>query len=263
MKPFGNGAGHPYTQSGGGTEQVPVYACVEGCPVRILNEQSGDSKSPKPYTRSVASGNVNAYSPGIGDSEGSVSANYGDTGGASRFFPSFEGQVPPEAPFFYTGKATKKEKNAGLKVKNPWLQLRQDLTEEQMQEAFDKCERLQVAEDGVVDPQYVPKEIRKYFETSDVGGNKHVSVKPLPLMEWLVKLACPKGGIVLDPYAGSGTTCVAARMHGMRYVGIERDSVYHEIASNRLKAVNEEQDVIDEQKSMFELMQQLAAQDDD
>jgi site-specific DNA-methyltransferase (adenine-specific) len=41
MKPFGGGAGHPYEQSGGGTETIPVYECEPDCPVRLLNEQSG------------------------------------------------------------------------------------------------------------------------------------------------------------------------------------------------------------------------------
>lgn len=51
-----------------------------------LDEHSGFSKSPSTYTRSVASGNVNAYSKGIGQDAGVEALNYADSGGASRFF---------------------------------------------------------------------------------------------------------------------------------------------------------------------------------
>lgn len=53
---------------------------------RALDDQSGVSKSPSTYTRSVASGNVNAYSKGIGQDAGVEALNYGDEGGASRYF---------------------------------------------------------------------------------------------------------------------------------------------------------------------------------
>ena len=54
-------------------------------------------------------------------------------------------------------------------------------------------------------------------------GSKHPTVKPLDLMRYLVRLVTPPGGIVLDPFAGTGTTGQAALMEGMRYVLIERD----------------------------------------
>jgi site-specific DNA-methyltransferase (adenine-specific) len=55
-------------------------------------------------------------------------------------------------------------------------------------------------------------------------------------MSWLVRLACPPGGVVLDPFCGSGSTGVACVQTGRRFVGIELDPAYHEIARRRIKA---------------------------
>lgn len=61
------------------------------------------------------------------------------------------------------------------------------------------------------------------------AGRKHPTIKPLALMEYLVKVFCPKGGVCLDPFAGTGTTLVAAANVGCSYIGIEQDeSSYNE-----------------------------------
>lgn len=65
-------------------------------------------------------------------------------------------------------------------------------------------------------------------------GNTHVSVKPLKLMEYLVKLVTPQGGMVLDPFMGSGTTCIAAKNVGCQYIGIEKEQEYFDIAERRI-----------------------------
>ncbi len=54
--------------------------------------------------------------------------------------------------------------------------------------------------------------------------NNHPTVKPILLMEYLCKLITPPGGIVLDPFAGSGSTLIAARNLGFNYLGIEKDA---------------------------------------
>ena len=64
--------------------------------------------------------------------------------------------------------------------------------------------------------------------------NSHPCVKPLDLMRWLVRLACPPGGVVLDPTCGSGSTGAATLMEGRRFVGIELDPVYTRIAAARI-----------------------------
>ena len=64
----------------------------------------------------------------------------------------------------------------------------------------------------------------------------HPTVKPVTLMAFLCTLACPRGGVVLDPFIGSGTTGVAARQCGMHYIGIEREPEYVAIAEARISA---------------------------
>jgi len=70
--------------------------------------------------------------------------------------------------------------------------------------------------------------------------NNHPTVKPLKLMEYLVKLVTPPKGIVLDPFAGSGTTCMSCKKLGFNYIGIEQDKSYCEIAEARIKSVKED-----------------------
>jgi site-specific DNA-methyltransferase (adenine-specific) len=55
-------------------------------------------------------------------------------------------------------------------------------------------------------------------------------------MRWLVRLVTPPGGLVLDPFLGSGTTGIAARLEGFDFIGIERDAHYAEIAKARIEA---------------------------
>lgn len=61
-----------------------------------------------------------------------------------------------------------------------------------------------------------------------------MTVKPLDLMRWLVRLVTPPGGTVLDPFLGSGTTALAALDEGFACIGIEREEHYMEIARDRL-----------------------------
>lgn len=63
----------------------------------------------------------------------------------------------------------------------------------------------------------------------------HTTMKPLKLMEYLVKLVTRKGGVVLDPFAGSGSTGVACKNVGMKYILIEREAEYCDIIRARLK----------------------------
>ena len=65
-------------------------------------------------------------------------------------------------------------------------------------------------------------------------ANIHPTAKPIELMRWLIRLACPMGGIVLDPFAGSGTTPIAAILEGRRWIGIEREEDYAAIAQARI-----------------------------
>ena len=69
------------------------------------------------------------------------------------------------------------------------------------------------------------------------------TVKPIKLMEWLVTLITPPGGVVLDPFAGSGTTLEAARDKGFRAVGIEADADHVALIHERLKHESGEPDL--------------------
>lgn len=105
--------------------------------------------------------------------------------------------------FLYCAKASRSERDAG-------------------------CERL-------------PRRSLDLFPNANAAGRKpadvrnpHPTVKPLELMRWLVRLLCPEGGLVLDPFCGSGTTGAAAAIEGRRFVGIELDPAYAEIAAARI-----------------------------
>jgi site-specific DNA-methyltransferase (adenine-specific) len=66
-------------------------------------------------------------------------------------------------------------------------------------------------------------------------GNSHPTVKPTELMRYLCRLVTPPGGVVLDPFMGSGSTGKAAALEGFRFIGIEREAEYLEIARGRIQ----------------------------
>lgn len=70
-------------------------------------------------------------------------------------------------------------------------------------------------------------------------GNTHVTVKPLSLMRYIVKLVTPPNGTCLDPFTGSGTTGIACKLEGFDFIGIEKEKEYCEIAEARIKAWEE------------------------
>jgi site-specific DNA-methyltransferase (adenine-specific) len=70
-----------------------------------------------------------------------------------------------------------------------------------------------------------------------MNKNVHPTVKPVELMRYLVRLVTPKGGLVLDPFMGSGSTGMGAREEDFRFVGIEKEEEYYEIAKARIKNV--------------------------
>ena len=87
--------------------------------------------------------------------------------------------------------------------------------------------------DGIVDKPffYCAKASKKERGT----GNNHPTVKPIALMEYLVRLITPPGGTVLDPFMGSGSTGVACKALGFNFVGIELDEHYYGIAQGRIQ----------------------------
>lgn len=78
----------------------------------------------------------------------------------------------------------------------------------------------------------LPLELQQHFFT----GNINPCVKSLRLMSYLITLVSRPGDIVLDPFSGSFTTCIAADRMGRRWIGIEKDLEYVKIGKARLKA---------------------------
>jgi site-specific DNA-methyltransferase (adenine-specific) len=71
-------------------------------------------------------------------------------------------------------------------------------------------------------------------ERPDADGTRHPTVKPLDLMRWLVRLVTPPGGVVLEPFAGSGTTAEACVIEGFRCIAVEREADYLPLIVARL-----------------------------
>lgn len=142
--------------------------CVDGCPVAELDAQSGTRTSGKMHA-GTKRGNRDGYAGPMPAPTGAET--YGDSGGASRFFPVFR----------YEAKAPARER--------PRL----------------------------------------------ADGTAHPTVKPLALMQWLIRLITPPGGTVLEPFAGSGATLEAARLEGFPVVGIEREQPHADLCRVRLE----------------------------
>ena len=69
------------------------------------------------------------------------------------------------------------------------------------------------------------------------AGSKHPTVKPINLIRWLARLVTPPNGLILDPFAGSGTTGAAAHLEGFRAVLVEREAEYFADIERRLTAL--------------------------
>jgi DNA modification methylase len=118
------------------------------------------------------------------------------------------------ARFFYCAKASKGERNMGC----------------------EELEEKQYSHDGR------EKEIENAFQRNkSVSSNNHPTVKPIALMEYLVKLVSREGAIVLDPFAGSGSTGLACVNLNRQYILIEREPEYIEIINKRLEYAKKNQ----------------------
>ena len=150
----------------------------------------------KPY-KTKNSSNIYGGGDGYPKTGTTLNTNFkGDSGSASRFF--------------YCAKASKSERNKGC----------EDLEEKTTQGMRSSAGPALVGEDRV----------RTQLT------NNHPTVKPITLMRYLCRLVTPHNGIVLDPFCGSGSTLIGAKLEGFKYIGIEMDSDYIKIAENRLKA---------------------------
>ncbi len=117
--------------------------------------------------------------------------------------------------FFYVAKASRDERERGC----------EDLPRKTAGDATDR----QDGSAGLNSP-------RAGASRTHGARNHHPTVKPVALMRWLVRLVTPPGGLVLDPFAGSGTTGLACITEQCRFLGIEREAAYVAIADARLRA---------------------------
>ena len=312
-----------------GTETVSAWECVEGCPVRLLDEQTGDvSFNPAgEFGKRGRAGTILGNGLGIAGSvrEERDVFGYGDSGGASRFF--------------YTAKASTRERNAGLEslaVHDGKMCACPDHKDQAVSPPRGTSEPIVgvdcdsfITGSGSSTTEPSPMASRSTIETRsrpttglrtsnssppsitsastppttgatppasgsdgarsarngrlptpstttsapkagpstadadpatsgssssvsssagvtcpDCGGviegawrNTHPlepTVKPIDLMRWLVRLVAPPGGIVLDMFAGSGTTGCAAVLEGFDFIGLEREPEYVTIAEARI-----------------------------
>ena len=79
----------------------------------------------------------------------------------------------------------------------------------------------------------------KGTNTEDKENYLHPTIKPIDIIENLIRNSCERGGIVLDPFLGSGTTALAAKHLERNYIGFEINENYYKIAKDRLNGINQ------------------------
>jgi len=175
----------------------PANVALDEEAAAMLDEQSGELSSGQLLTHHRRGGDAPIGTFQIRDRTGEPCNFGGDSGGASRFF--------------YTAKASSWDRNDGL----------DGMPERMVQTGC--AGDIPIDDDG--------KE-RDGFKVKT--RNHHPTVKPTDLMRWLVRLVTPPDGLVLDPFAGSGSTGVAAVAEGFRFIGIEKEVEYVKIMERRI-----------------------------
>lgn len=171
-------------------------------------------KAPNPGSEEVlagfpATGPAKAGMRGIGLTGGDVKV-YGKGNPDFDTVRGHNDQGGSAARFFYCAKASKKDRDEGM----------------------DGFELNYVArENGFSD---------KLSDTKKPRANNHPTVKPSDLMAYLCRLVTPPGGIVLDPFMGSGSTGKAAMREGFDFIGIEKDAGYFAIAQRRIEQAQQQ-----------------------
>ncbi|MCO7728648.1 site-specific DNA-methyltransferase [Brucella intermedia] len=170
-------------------------------PANIAHDGSDEVLAAFPNTKSgkpsgvKAGNNNNIYGQFAG---GVPVTGFGDEGSAARFF--------------YCAKASRKDRDEGL----------------------DGFEQKVVASALARVSQLTGEESTCISGTKHPRANIHPTVKPTDLMRWLCRLITPPGGIILDPFMGSGSTGKAAILEGFKFIGCEREDEYMPIAQARI-----------------------------
>lgn len=176
---------------------------IDGCRVGYINE--ADEKSSIP-----GSLNSNQKNSMFGIGEGHKHNNEGRWPANVIHDGSDEvvELLTNAARFFYSAKVSKSERNAG-------------------------CDGMTVDE-----KEYRWNKAGEWTNATTKARNHHPTVKPIDLMRYLCKLITPPGGIVLDPFMGSGSTGCAALLDGFKFIGMELDDEYFKIAEARITHFN-------------------------
>ena len=138
-----------------------------------------------------------------------------------RFPSNVLGEIADYQKYFYCPKINRKERHVGFDL---------DTIPTQPEGKFDRSN----------DPGNGNERIL------NKGGNNHPTVKPVELMKYLITLITPPGGVVLDPFNGSGSTGMAAVELGFEYIGCELDPAYVKISETRIAAWNQEETTFNE-----------------
>lgn len=215
--------------SKGDSEQK--QGAYSGSDVEIVGQREGGKIYPENLGRWPAnfihdgSDEVVALFPDTksGTHKGFKRANRDSYSGAFPEYSTFEreGNSGSAARFFYCAKASKRDRNEGL-------------------EGFEEVRVHDGREAGN------PRGSNPRNRTNDAKLNHHPTVKPTDLMRYLVRLVTPRGGTVLDPFMGSGSTGKACVYESFDFIGIDQSAEYIEIAQARIDFANiaKEQDVL-------------------
>ena len=194
------------------------YTCHECCPVKVLDEQSG----------TLVSGTMTSEHKRHTD--GSPNGIYGKFD-VNHQLNNFEGSVGGASRFFYVAKASQVERNFGL-------------------ENFESksAGSLNFRNPSASGRSEDADSVEKMGGLTQARSNFHPTVKPVKLMQYLVRLVTPPNGVCLDPFSGSGTTGVACKIDGFNYIGMEQSSEFCEISQQRIDTFIEEKVFINECK---------------
>ena len=157
----------------------------------------------------------------------------------ARFPSNVIGEIPDYQKYFYCPKVSRRERHMGFD---------ESMSEKKMLEIMgghytdpnEGGKSIWLPDKGVIYAHGLKHEYSEWCKNNnkDPGrvGNNHPTVKPVELMEYLIKLVTPPGGTVLDPFNGSGSTGMAAVGLGFNYIGCELDPNYVAITEKRIEA---------------------------
>jgi len=183
------------------TGRWPANILLDEVSAEMMDQQSGENIGTGKIQRQARTRqgwmHTNAHFNAV---EANSPDNYGDSGGASRFF--------------YIAKASSTEREIGL-------------------QGMDKVRVLRMEGNTRPSRENGPQnDDDKKWET--IRANHHPTVKPLQLMQYMIRLITPPGGTVLDPFMGSGSTGASCMLEGVQFIGIDITPEYIEIAEKRI-----------------------------